>query len=133
MNDPLAADLDHFLDHVESPYHRGLLDQPTHVRTERNAVCGDQISLQLEITDGRILQAYFDGRGCTISQAAASILCEFVEGKPVALALNLRAEEMLELLHAPLTPMRQRCALLAFRALKAILYSFGQDELRGRE
>lgn len=117
MRDSPLPETDDLLDHIESPYHKGRLERPTCVRTERNPLCGDQVQLQLLIEDGRIRQAWFDGRGCTISQAAASMLCELVEGRPLISAQQLQPQDLLALLGVPLSPVRQHCALLALRAL----------------
>ena len=72
---------DHILDHFESPYHKGRLACPTCSHRDKNPLCGDVIELQLRLdADGRVAEAFFDGKGCAISQAAASILCQEIEG-----------------------------------------------------
>ena len=115
---------DHILAHVESPYHRGRLPHPTYTHRERIPSCGDDVELQLQVDGtGRITQAFFDGRGCFVSQGAASILCQFIEGKELEQLALFEAHEMLDLLGVPLTPTRQQCGLLAFKALKTIVYS----------
>lgn len=110
------------LEHYECPYHRGELPQATCRHAERNPICGDVVELQLQIDDGRVRQAYFTGKGCTISQAAASILCEHIEGKSVEELKQLQAQKVLELLKVPLSPSRQKCGLLPFKVLKTMLY-----------
>jgi nitrogen fixation protein NifU and related proteins len=114
---------EHILDHFESPYHKGHLDCPTCAHADKNPICGDQIRLELLLSDDVVEAAYFDGKGCAISQAAASILCEHIEGKTVTALHDFGAKEMLSLLKVPLTASRQKCGLLAFKVLKAILYS----------
>lgn len=118
---PLEPDADRLRDHIESPYHKGRLEQPTCASTARNPLCGDQIQLQLLIDNGRIRQAWFDGRGCAISQASASMLCEFLEDRNLATAGELQSQEMLSLLGVPVSPVRQRCVLLAYQALLKML------------
>lgn len=108
--------------HAESPYHHGSCPRPTWRRCERNASCGDWVQLEVEVVSGRIVEGYFDGNGCIVSQAAASILCQYVESKDTRRLIEFQPNEMLELLKIKLTPLRQRCGLLAFRALKAMLY-----------
>lgn len=117
---------DHVLDHFESPYHKGHLPCPTCTHSERNPICGDQLTLELQIADGKVQQAFFDGKGCAISQAAASMLCEHVEGRPVAELRDMPAKAMLDILKVPLTPSRQKCGLLGFKVLKTMLYSLEQ-------
>ena len=110
------------LDHFRSPYHKRPLESATCSWGVRNPLCGDWINLQL-LLDGedRIAQASFTGQGCVISQAAASILCEHLDGRPVVEIKTFGAEQMLELLRIPLTPYRRRYGLLAWDALQAML------------
>jgi nitrogen fixation protein NifU and related proteins len=114
---------DHILDHFESPYHKGDCPAATCQHADRNPICGDNIRLQLRVTNGQVEAAYFDGKGCAISQAAASILCEHIEGKTVAELNALTASQMLALLQVPLTASRQKCGLLGFKVLKTLLYT----------
>jgi len=115
---------DHILDHFESPYHKGHLENATCSHSGKNPLCGDRVQLELLIDeDGHIEQAYFDGKGCAISQAAASILCEEIEGKSVEEVEGMQAQDMLDLIKVPLTATRQRCGLLGFKILKTMVYS----------
>ena len=112
------------LDHAESPYHRGRVANATCAHAERNPVCGDWVRLQLVIaSQGRIDQAWFQAQGCLISRAAASILCQTIEGKGVRELRDFSAKRMLDLLQVRLTPGRLPCGLLAFRVLKGMIYS----------
>src|SRR5580765_8218462 len=104
--------VDHILDHFESPYHKGHLAHPTCAHCDRNPICGDQINLELLLDDhDRVKEAYFDGKGCAISQAAASIMCQAIEGKSVSELKDFQAQQMLDLLKVPLTASRQKCGL----------------------
>lgn len=86
--------------------------------------CGDRILLQLAVDQNeQITEAWHDGNGCITSQAAASLLCEYIEGKSLSELRIMTKAEMLSLLGIQLTPLRQQCALLAFNALRAILAS----------
>lgn len=114
---------DHILDHFESPYHRGTLPGATCTHADRNPICGDQLELQLRLADGKVAEAWFTGRGCAISQAAASILCQHVEGKTLEELQQFQAKEMLDLIGVRLTASRQKCGLLSFKVLKTMLYS----------
>jgi len=114
---------EHILEHYESPYHKGRLEHPTCCHRDRNPLCGDQVELMLNINDEQVSEAFFDGRGCAISQAAASLLCENIEGKTVHDLKNMQAQDMLDLLRVPLTASRQKCGLLPFKVLKTMLYA----------
>lgn len=119
---------DHVLDHYEDPYHRGHCDQATHSHEGNNPLCGDVISVELRVdADGKIREAWFEGDGCCISQAAASMLMEAVEGKSVEEVKAFSAEDMLKLFGPRLTPNRQKCCLLSWRVLQSAFHSPIQD------
>jgi nitrogen fixation NifU-like protein len=114
-----------FLAHFEFPYHRGRLTEPSISQHLRNAVCGDWVNLEVRLTDGdRVEVVYFEGQGCIVSQSAASILCQRVEGITLRELADLGPMDMLSWIDIPLLARRQQCALLAFRALKMIAYSY---------
>jgi nitrogen fixation NifU-like protein len=82
------------------------------------------ISVELRINDDRrVAEAWFEGDGCCISQAAASMLMQEIEGKTVEEIKAYRADEMLQLFRARLTPNRQKCCLLAWRVVQSAIYS----------
>jgi len=111
-------------EHVNDPYHRGSCPHYTHSHEGDNPLCGDMVRIELELDRrGALKQAYFDGRGCRISQAAASMLVEQVEGKTVEDVRQFSAADMLRLFGTRLTPNRQKCCLLPWRVLQTALYS----------
>ena len=115
---------DYILDHYESPYHKGHIACPTCAHSEKNPLCGDQIRMELKLdAAGKVEEAFFNGKGCAISQAAASILCQHVEGKTLDELHAFQAPDMLRLLKVPLTATRQRCGLLGFKVLKTMMYA----------
>jgi len=119
---------DHILDHFESPYHKGHLPHPTCSHSDRNPICGDQITVELLVDENDVVkEAYFDGKGCAISQASASILCESIEGKSLQELRDFQAQNMLDLLKVRLTASRQKCGLLGFKVLKTMLYTLDEQ------
>jgi nitrogen fixation protein NifU and related proteins len=110
------------LDHYKHPHNRGVLDPATHAGRESNPLCGDEISLTLRV-DGsdRIEDARFDGEGCAITMASASLLTDSLKGKTVAEAQALDRAAVLQGLGVPLSSVREQCALLPLRALQAAL------------
>ncbi len=120
---------DFFLDHIHSPYHRGQLNNKTVNQAGRNPFCGDRIEVQLLFdTENEVDEAWHNGNGCITSLAAASILCEHIEGKSAVELAKFTRDDMLALLGIQLTPLRKHCALVAFNALREILVSLGGDE-----
>jgi nitrogen fixation NifU-like protein len=124
MNDEEQVYQEHVLDHFEDPYHRGHCPGATHAHEDDNPLCGDVVHVELEIApEGRLRQAWFEGEGCCISQASASMLMQEVEGRSLAEIKAFTANDMLQLFGAKLTPNRQKCCLLPWRVLQAALYS----------
>lgn len=88
---------EHILPRSRSSVHRGRLECPTYTGRVRNPRCGDEVCIDLAVDDkGNITRARFEAQGCFISQAAADILCEHVEGQSVEAAAALRANTMLD-------------------------------------
>lgn len=112
------------LDHYEEPFHCGRCPNATHAHEDENPLCGDVVRLELSVDPhGRIRDAYFSGDGCCISQAAASMLMQAIQGRTVDEATRFSASEMLDLFGAKLTPNRQKCCLLAWRVLQSAVFS----------
>ena len=115
---------EHVLDHYEDPFHRGACEHATHAHEDDNPLCGDFVHIDLRIDgEGKLVEAWFDGDGCCISQASASMLIEQVEGKSVEEVKQFTAEDMLKLFGARLTPNRQKCCLLSWRILQSAIYA----------
>ncbi|HEX4575099.1 MAG TPA: SUF system NifU family Fe-S cluster assembly protein, partial [Gemmatimonadales bacterium] len=74
------------LDHYRRPRNKGPLAEATHAISLTNPLCGDEIDLALRLEGDVIKEARFVGRGCSISQAAASIMTQLVKDRSVAQA-----------------------------------------------
>ncbi len=112
------------LEHYKHPHNRGRLEPATHAARESNPLCGDEIFLTLRV-DGarRIEDVRFEGEGCAISMASASILTDAVKGKSLEEAATLDRAGLLKDLGVPLSAVREQCALLPLKALHAALGS----------
>ncbi len=130
------------LDHYRSPRNRGRLEGEGVTDVElQNPTCGDEIHLSLALRDGRIAQVRFEGRGCSISMASASMLTEALRCKTPAEAMALSdafkgmlggrgvsAElgDLEALSGVAQFPVRVKCATLAWNAL---LQALGQPHV----
>lgn len=115
---------EHILDHYEDPFHRGHLPTATHAHEEKNPLCGDVVRIELQLDEGgQVRDCYFDGTGCVISQASASMLLEELQGKTVEEIKSFSAEDMLRLYGARLTPNRQKCCLLSWKVMQSAVHS----------
>ena len=127
------------LEHYRNPRNKAELEKKTVEIHMANPVCGDEIRLQLRIEDDAIVEAKFVGQGCSISQAAVSMMTTLLEGRSLNDADAL-ARRFTELMHGDETaatdrtlgdlralqgvskfPVRIKCALLGFDALQEAL------------
>lgn len=128
------------IDHSQHPRNCRVLQDASHHAEGYNPLCGDQLSLYLEVSDGQIRQASFTGSGCAISTASASLMTEMLRGKTLA-----EAESLFNAFHLLMTsptmpelstamgkltvlagvrefPSRIKCATLAWHTLQAALH-----------
>ena len=124
------------LDHYRRPRNRGALAEPTGSASLRNPLCGDEIEVQVAMHEGKVADVKFGGRGCSISQASASMMTELVKGRTPdeVHALGERFAEMIRgdteaakdqalgqaraLSGVSRFPTRVRCALIAWEAME---------------
>jgi nitrogen fixation NifU-like protein len=117
------------LDHYRNPRNKGTLDPADYSYEDTNPLCGDEVRIDLRVKNGHVSDVRFTGRGCAISQAAASMLTELVEGQPLDDVKALTKDDLLEELGVPISPARLKCALLPLKVLKAGIYGVPQDDL----
>lgn len=97
------------------------IDNPQFCVTQKNSLCGDELTLMGTIVHGRITSLSFSGNGCIVSQAAAAMLIEALDGKSVEHARNFSDEDMKNLFAVSVGPSRVACVLLAFQVLQQAL------------
>jgi len=108
------------LDHWKNPRNKGRLPHPDLVGVEVNPLCGDAVRIELNVADGKVKEVRFDGQGCAISQAAASLLTELIQGRSLEELRKMPEEELLSALGGVIET-RKNCALLPLRALRRAL------------
>ncbi len=118
MDDELYQE--HILDHYKNPRRKYIQKKPTFTKRENNPLCGDEIQIDLTIKGNKIADISFSGHGCAISQASASILTEQLQNRSVSTLEKMSEQEMIDLLHIPISHARLKCALLALRTVKSI-------------
>jgi nitrogen fixation protein NifU and related proteins len=107
------------LDHYRNPRNKGRMTNPDVSIHDSNPLCGDEIDIHLKIEASIIKDIKFEGRGCAISQAGASMLTEMVINKPLVSATNLSKGDIFENMGLRnLGPARVKCALLSLKVLK---------------
>ncbi len=115
---------EHVLNHYQHPRYRGRLEKPDRVGEAENAVCGDRVRVELRLNGkGGVAEAAFDGDGCVIAMAAASMLMEHIRGRPVEELRRIGEADIAQLLGMDLRPSRRACARVALEALQEALKS----------
>lgn len=127
------------VEHDRAPHHCGPLPDATHAATIDNPLCGDVVTVRLVLAGDTIERIAFEGRGCALSRAAASLMTDRVSGQPVAAATALADRFERFVAEPPDAPVpdelgdlaafrgvrafrsRRSCATLAFHALRAAL------------
>ena len=114
---PTAPDrqtqIDILVDHFKRPRHKGTLEAADSIMPGGNPGCGDLVTMHLKADDaGRVAAVRFEGEGCTISQAAASILADRMNKTHPTLdeVVDFPYEQMVDLLGKEIVGFRERCA-----------------------
>jgi nitrogen fixation NifU-like protein len=121
---------ENILDHSRTPRHWGLLDEHRDHAHDDNPLCGDELEVTLKVDDdGRVLGIGWNGQGCAISQASASMLGEELLGKSLDEVKAYSKDAIFELIGIPLSMNRIKCALLSLKVVKAAAYDLERYDL----
>ncbi len=112
---------EHIMDLYKNPSNFGELKYPDYEKTEYNAICGDEITIQIKSKKDEIKDVKFNGSGCVISMVSASLLTDKIKGMKIEEARKMKKEEVLKLLKIRINPGRIKCVLLSFDSLKGAL------------
>jgi len=110
---------DLLLDHFRNPRNLGSLEAPDVSHECFNPLCGDRIRIELRLSGDKVQAARFQGDGCAISVASASILTQYIVGSDIAGGETISDEQLLSSLKSGIKPARVKCALLPLEALRS--------------
>ncbi len=125
--------IDTLLDHFEQPRNYGPLADADIVLDGSNPGCEDRLTLYLKVVAGtqQVARLTFEGRGCAVSQAAASLLTTLVPGCTLANVVTLNADVLMAELGRDVVRNRPRCATLALDTLKRAVELYRADHQNG--
>jgi len=106
------------LDHYKHPRNFGKLSKANAIAFDNLVSCGDKLSMELIIIDNIVKDIKFEGTGCAISMASASMLTGFVKEKNISVLKSFGKDDILKLLQIELSATRLKCALLSVEVLK---------------
>ncbi len=110
------------LDHYQHPHNHGELADADISFEDSNPLCGDKIRFYIKLKDNVVQDVRFNGKGCAISQASASMLSDALIGKSLDEIRKMDKQFILDMLGIPLGPTRIKCALLPLKVVKAGAY-----------
>ena len=126
MSDDIYREI--ILDHYRNPRNKGKLPDADVSIHDSNPLCCDEIDMHLKVDGDKVKDVKFEGRGCAISQASASMLTEMVMGKPLTSIRDLTKDDILENIGlTSLGPARIKCALLSLKVLKLGMVKYYSD------
>jgi nitrogen fixation NifU-like protein len=123
MSDDIYREI--ILDHYRNPRNKGRLPNADVSIHDSNPLCGDEIDIHLKVEEEKVKEIKFEGRGCAISQASASMLTEMIVGKSLSTIKDLKKQDILENIGLTnLGPARIKCALLSLKVLKLSMVKY---------
>lgn len=126
--------IEFILDHYHHPRRKGTLEEPDIIVNGGNPGCGDVVTLYVKLdANDRVVDATFDGQGCTISMAASSLLMEKIAGKTIAEVDAMDYTDLLDELGREVVQSRLRCATLALDTLKAGAREYPSHKATGKK
>lgn len=125
---------ENILDHGKNPRNKGILVPADFDHEGSNPLCGDRLRLTLRLDDSkkRIATLAWDGEGCAISQASASMLGEQILGMTLDEVATIGKQDILDMIGIPLSMNRVKCGLLSLKVLTVALYGLGAWQQRER-
>lgn len=121
------------LDHYQRPRNFGKLKKPDLVTKELNPLCGDEITIYIEIKKTKIKNLKFEARGCALSLASASVLSEIVQNKSVGSIQKIARSDIEKRLKVKVNKARESCMTLALNAVKNTVLNLIKNQTSKRK
>ena len=116
------------LDNYKNPSNKGKLLNPTVVIEDANPLCGDHLEVYLKIKEGLLKDISFEGKGCALSIASASILSQEVKNMAIEDIKKFSREDVYALLGIDISPGRNKCVMLSLTAIKKGIFEYEKNQ-----
>lgn len=133
---PVDMYAEEIIAYYEHPVNKNKMDDASGSYSDFNPVCGDKVTVYIKVENGKIEKMTFEGDGCAISMAAASMLTELVEGKSIEEVEAMGPADVIKMLKVDPGPVRIKCATLSLKALQKAVFVYrhaGQEKAAGNE
>jgi nitrogen fixation NifU-like protein len=126
---PIDIYAEEIITHYEKPHNKGEIKNPSISMHENNPLCGDDVTIYLNVENNKITDVKFKGSGCAISMASASMLTDFIKGKSLNEVEKMGLPNIIELLGLDPGPARLKCATLSLKAVKEAGFLYQHKEV----
>ena len=123
------AYIENLLDYYQNPRNKGRIEDATVSVSGGNPGCGDVVTMYVTIENGVAKQVSFEGQGCTISQAGASMVAEKYEGAPLEEIERASTDDMIDEMGREVVVSRVRCAAVGIGTLKGAIQQYRKQEI----
>ncbi len=123
------AYIENLLDYYQNPRNKGRIEDADATMSGGNPGCGDVVTMYLKVADGKTEEIRFEGQGCTISQAGASMVAEKYEGQPLEAIEGADLDDMIDEMGREVVISRIRCASVGIGTLKAAVQQLRKEAI----
>ncbi|MEM0149336.1 MAG: SUF system NifU family Fe-S cluster assembly protein [Candidatus Micrarchaeaceae archaeon] len=116
------------ISHYEHPHNKGRIEGANASMHEHNIVCGDDITIYMDIEKNKVQEIKFEGSGCAISMASASMLTDYAKGKNIKELEAMGVKDMIKIIGIDPGPARLHCATVALKAMKEALFIYAHKK-----
>jgi nitrogen fixation protein NifU and related proteins len=121
--------IENLLDYYQNPRNKGRIENATVSISGGNPGCGDVVTMYVKIEDGIAKEVSFEGQGCTISQAGASMVAEKYQGEPIETIEQASTDDMIDEMGREVVVSRIRCASVGIGTLKGAIQQYRKDKI----
>jgi nitrogen fixation NifU-like protein len=121
--------IENLLDYYQNPRNKGRIEDATVSISGGNPGCGDVVTMYVKIEDGIAKEVSFEGQGCTISQAGASMVAEKYQGEPIETIEQASTDDMIDEMGREVVVSRIRCASVGIGTLKGAIQQYRKDKI----
>ncbi|MDE1828327.1 MAG: SUF system NifU family Fe-S cluster assembly protein [Candidatus Micrarchaeota archaeon] len=127
----MALDIyaERLIQYYENPHNKGKISDASVHLHEENISCGDTLTIYLKFKDNKVEEVKFEGDGCAISMASASMVTDFIKGKSLAEIEKMNVGTVMEVIGIDPGPARLHCATLSMRAIKGAVFAYEHKPL----